>query len=302
MLFERFTEKARRVLVLAQTEARTLGHDFIGTEHILLGLVGEGEGVGAKALMSLGLSLPAVRDRVVAVKGSSGAAPAKNTGRQPFTPRAKKVLEFSLREALQLGHNYIGTEHILLGLVREDEGVAAEVLAGMGVSPSNVRDRVATMLNRYQTDHTLAVSPEVLDRLSGDMVRSAPRSLSIAMVEAMARAARLAASQPVTTGHVLLAILERDASQAAKALAALKVTKPAVEAKLAEIPVDTTSDAGPPQNTVEIKLGQTSTVIEDPELASALRTVTAQEIESALRDAVRRHRDPGGTPDEPGDA
>jgi ATP-dependent Clp protease ATP-binding subunit ClpC len=124
-LFERFTDRARRVLVLAQEEARLLNHSFIGTEHILLGLIHEGEGVAAKALESLGISLEAVREKVEETIGPAGTAP---TGSPPFTPRAKKVLELSLREALQLGHNYIGTEHMLLGLVREGEGVAAQVL------------------------------------------------------------------------------------------------------------------------------------------------------------------------------
>jgi ATP-dependent Clp protease ATP-binding subunit ClpC len=124
-LFERFTDRARRVVVLAQEEARMLNHNYIGTEHILLGLIHEGEGVAAKALESLGISLEAVREQVEEIIGQGQQAP---TGHIPFTPRAKKVLELSLREALQLGHNYIGTEHILLGLIREGEGVAAQVL------------------------------------------------------------------------------------------------------------------------------------------------------------------------------
>ncbi len=123
-VFERFTDRARRVVVLAQEEARLLNHNYIGTEHILLGLIHEGEGVAAKALESLGISLEAVRSQVEEIIGQGGSSPS---GHIPFTPRAKKVLELSLREALQLGHNYIGTEHILLGLIREGEGVAAQV-------------------------------------------------------------------------------------------------------------------------------------------------------------------------------
>ena len=111
-MFERFTDRARRVVVLAQEEARLLNHSYIGTEHILLGLIHEGEGVAAKALESLGISLEAVRSQVEEIIGQGGSSPS---GHIPFTPRAKKVLELSLREALQLGHNYIGTEHILLG-------------------------------------------------------------------------------------------------------------------------------------------------------------------------------------------
>ena len=126
-MFERFTDRARRVVVLAQEEARLLNHSYIGTEHILLGLIHEGEGVAAKALESLGISLEAVRNQVQDIIGQGGSSPS---GHIPFTPRAKKVLELSLREALQLGHNYIGTEHILLGLIREGElrQVAAELV------------------------------------------------------------------------------------------------------------------------------------------------------------------------------
>jgi ATP-dependent Clp protease ATP-binding subunit ClpC len=145
-LFERFTDRARRVLVLAQEEARLLNHNFIGTEHILLGLIHEGEGVAAKALESLGISLEAVREKVEETIGPAGSA---TTGSPPFTPRAKKVLELSLREALQLGHNYIGTEHMLLGLVREGEGVAAQVLVNLGADLSRVRQQVIQLLSGY---------------------------------------------------------------------------------------------------------------------------------------------------------
>ncbi|HUC14736.1 MAG TPA: ATP-dependent Clp protease ATP-binding subunit, partial [Acidimicrobiales bacterium] len=146
-LFERFTDRARRVLVLAQEEARLLNHNFIGTEHILLGLIHEGEGVAAKALESLGISLEAVREKVEETIGPAGTS---TTGSPPFTPRAKKVLELSLREALQLGHNYIGTEHMLLGLVREGEGVAAQVLVSLGADLSRVRQQVIQLLSGYQ--------------------------------------------------------------------------------------------------------------------------------------------------------
>jgi ATP-dependent Clp protease ATP-binding subunit ClpC len=145
-LFERFTDRARRVVVLAQEEARLLNHNYIGTEHILLGLIHEGEGVAAKALESLGISLEAVRAQVEEIIGHGGQAPS---GHIPFTPRAKKVLELSLREALQLGHNYIGTEHILLGLIREGEGVAAQVLVKLGADLSRVRQQVIQLLSGY---------------------------------------------------------------------------------------------------------------------------------------------------------
>ncbi|MDA8374641.1 MAG: ATP-dependent Clp protease ATP-binding subunit [Actinomycetota bacterium] len=150
-MFERFTDRARRVLVLAQEEARLLNHNFIGTEHILLGLIHEGEGVAAKALESLGISLEAVREKVEEL---IGPASGPSAGSPPFTPRAKKVLELSLREALQLGHNYIGTEHMLLGLVREGDGVAAQVLTSLGADLSRVRQQVIQILSGYQGRET----------------------------------------------------------------------------------------------------------------------------------------------------
>jgi len=142
-VFQRFSDRARRVVVLAQEEARMLNHNYIGTEHLLLGLIQEGEGVAAKALESMGISLEAVRNQVEEIIGRGTSAP---TGHIPFTPRAKKVLELSLREALQLGHNYIGTEHILLGLIREGEGVAAQVLTKLGADLDRVRNQVVQLL------------------------------------------------------------------------------------------------------------------------------------------------------------
>ena len=152
-MFERFTDRARRVVVLAQEEARMLSHNYIGTEHILLGLIHEGEGVAAKALESLGISLEAVRAQVEEIIGQGQQAPS---GHIPFTPRAKKVLELSLREALQLGHNYIGTEHILLGLIREGEGVAAQVLVKLGADLNRVRQQVIQLLSGFQGKETAA--------------------------------------------------------------------------------------------------------------------------------------------------
>ena len=155
-MFERFTDRARRVVVLAQEEARMLNHNYIGTEHILLGLIHEGEGVAAKALESMGISLEAVRQQVEEISGQGQQAPS---GHIPFTPRAKKVLELSLREALQLGHNYIGTEHILLGLIREGEGVAAQVLVKLGADLSRVRQTVIQLLSGYQGKEPATAGP-----------------------------------------------------------------------------------------------------------------------------------------------
>jgi ATP-dependent Clp protease ATP-binding subunit ClpC len=143
-MFERFTDRARRVVVLAQDEARMLGHNYIGTEHILLGLIHEGNGVAAKALTAMGIGLEATRQQVEEIIGRGKGA---SEGHIPFTPRAKKVLELSLREALQLGHDYIGTEHILLGLIREGDGVAAQVLVGFGADLNRVRQQVIQLLH-----------------------------------------------------------------------------------------------------------------------------------------------------------
>ena len=146
-MFERFTDRARRVVVLAQDEARGLKHNYIGTEHLLLGLISEGEGVAAKALETMGIKGEAVRASVIEIIGE-GEKPVE--GHIPFTPRAKRVFELSLREALQLGHNYIGTEHLLLGLLKEGEGVAAQVLTKQGADLAQVRQTVIQMLNGYQ--------------------------------------------------------------------------------------------------------------------------------------------------------
>jgi ATP-dependent Clp protease ATP-binding subunit ClpA len=162
-MFERFTDRARRVVVLAQEEARLLNHNYVGTEHILLGLIQESQGVAAKALESLGISLEAVRAQVEEIIGQGQSAP---TGHIPFTPRAKKVLELSLREAKQLGHDYIGTEHILLGLIREGEGVAAQVLVRLGGDLSRVRQQVVQLLGGYAVGGEEAVARARLVRMT----------------------------------------------------------------------------------------------------------------------------------------
>jgi ATP-dependent Clp protease ATP-binding subunit ClpC len=148
-MFERFTDRARRVVVLAQDEARDLGHAYIGTEHLLLGLIRERDGVAARALVSLGVSPAAIRQQVVEAVGKGGGQPP---GHIPFTPRAKKILELALRESRQLGHEYIGTEHILLGIVREREGVAAQVLQYQGLTLEVVRQSVIQILSGYSNE------------------------------------------------------------------------------------------------------------------------------------------------------
>jgi ATP-dependent Clp protease ATP-binding subunit ClpA len=151
-MFERFTERARKVMVLAQDEARRFHHTYIGTEHILLGLVREGEGVSAQALSSLGVTLEEVRKQVESVVGyGEGGMDAQ----APFTPRSKKVLELSLREAMQLGHNYMGTEHLLLGMVRENEGVAARILSNLDLEPGRVRREVLRRIGEEPESYPL---------------------------------------------------------------------------------------------------------------------------------------------------
>jgi len=159
-VFERFTERARQVVVLAQDEARALGHDYIGTEHLLLGLLREEQGVGAQTLQGLGLTLEAVREQVVAHVGRSESN--DHTGQIPFSPRGKRALELALREALGLGHNHIGTEHLLLGLVRQEEGTASTVLHALGRDEETVRSDVVRRL--AGTARTAAVHPVTVGR------------------------------------------------------------------------------------------------------------------------------------------
>ena len=169
-MFERFTDRARRVIVDAQNEARSLSHNYIGPEHILLGLINEDDGVGVKALEAMQISTDTVRGRIKEITGRGQGAPS--TGHIPFTPRAKKVLELSLREALQLGHNYIGTEHILLGLIHEGDGVAAQVLVGLGVELDRTRQLVIQILTgRHREETASAVAEDLRDRLAAMAAR-----------------------------------------------------------------------------------------------------------------------------------
>ena len=171
-MFERFTEQARRVVVLAQDEARMLDHNYIGTEHILLGLIHEGHGLAARALESLGISLAVVRQQVEEIIGRGQQQPP--SGHIPFTPRAKKVLELSLREALQLGHTYIGTEHILLGLIREGDGVAAQVLVGVGVDLNRARQQVIQLVaGRAEPQEEVAIAGDLRAQLASVAARLA---------------------------------------------------------------------------------------------------------------------------------
>jgi len=174
-MFQQFTDRARRVVVLAQEEARLLNHDYLGTEHLLLGLAHEGQGVAAKALELLGIRLEAIRSQVEEIVGQGQRAPS---GHIPFTPRAKKVLELSLRESKQLGHNYIGTEHILLGLVREGEGVAAQVLVKLGADLSRVRQQVVQLLSGSAGDPEVAAGTRPVPMTAPDELREAGERLA----------------------------------------------------------------------------------------------------------------------------
>jgi ATP-dependent Clp protease ATP-binding subunit ClpA len=218
-MFERFTERARQVVVLAQQEARVLKHQYIGTEHLLLGLLGEKEGVAAHVLVGLGFTLELVRSDVVKIAGSGQEV---TSGQIPFTPNAKRMLELSLREALSLGHNYIGTEHLLLGLAREWEGVAARVLLDHGAEAERVRSEVMRVV----------VGPEYAERYYGPAgalasgqakptpavsagparaVPSAPTppSFAQALARALEHAAARAGDRPLDVGDLLLALLEQ---------------------------------------------------------------------------------------------
>lgn len=256
-MFERFTDRARRTLVLAQEEARNLGHNFIGTEHILLGLALEGEGVAAKALAARGITTDAIREKVRETIGP-GAEPV--TGQPPFTPRSKKVLELSLREALQLGHNYIGTEHLLLGLIREGEGVAAQVLVTLGAGLDDTRQAVIDILMRYTTG-AAANAPAAANREFSPAVKTA-----LQMVASMTPEGEV-----VTSGRLLLGLALQVESQASKILVEQLNVDLSVLAQLVQsTPVDDTSDEDPEARLVELRIGRRVVKL-GPALARRLR-------------------------------
>jgi ATP-dependent Clp protease ATP-binding subunit ClpA len=243
-MFERFTKRARRVVVLAQEEARELRHNYIGTEHILLGILAEPESVAARALTRFDVSLAGARDKVTAIVGIGQKELKK--GHIPFTPRAKKVLELALREALQLHHNYIGTEHILLGLVREGDGVAAQVLKEYaGGDLLAVRAAVLDLLpagqpaqGRRWLRRRAAVSAEEAEEQ--EEIRTTP-----AAETSIDEAARLAGPNPVGSHHLLLAALGDPDTAAARALATLGVDLERAREVLRNADVVGTSDEPP---------------------------------------------------------
>ncbi|MQA61707.1 MAG: Clp protease [Actinophytocola sp.] len=223
-MFERFTDRARAVVVRAQDEARMLNHNYIGTEHLLLGLLDENGGAAARVLESLGIDAARVRIQIEEIIGSGEQTPS---GHIPFTPRAKKVMELALREALQLKHNYISTEHILLGLIREGEGVAAQVLVALGVELKQVRTAV-------------------VDQLEGGVTTVDPApSRSEAAKQALSEAQQLAGGAPLGSHHLLAALAGADGSMAARVLAELGVHPEAIAEKMGELDPDDTTDATP---------------------------------------------------------
>jgi ATP-dependent Clp protease ATP-binding subunit ClpA len=209
-MFERFSDPARRVVVLAQEEARLLNHNYIGTEHLLLGLIHEGEALAARALRSLGINLDTVRQEVDEIIGRGGSPPS---GHIPFTPRAKKVLELSLREAMQLGHNHIGTEHILLGLLREGEGVACQVLVKLGANLPKVRARVYELLAGGAMEETTA------ERVPIPGVSSELR----AVIAEASRAAEAKGASEVAPIHLFLAAVDHPDGAAGRMLRAVGI-------------------------------------------------------------------------------
>jgi hypothetical protein len=225
-MFERFTDRARRVVVLAQEEARLLNHNYIGTEHILLGLIHEGKGVAATALESMGVSLAAVRSQVEEIIGEGQAPP---TGHLPFTPRAKKVLELSLREAIQIGHKYIGTEHILLGLIREGEGVAAQVLLKLGADLNRVRQQVIELVEGFSGTGEGQTEPPI--ELEGFSARVARAEEIEAEAAAVAAEFGHGSAEP---GHHWVAALRLNLRQMEKAIEAYRAKLAWAERHLAE--------------------------------------------------------------------
>jgi ATP-dependent Clp protease ATP-binding subunit ClpA len=277
-MFERFTDRARRVVVLAQEEARELQHNYIGTEHILLALIGEGNGVAFRVLDRLGMSVDGTREEVKAMVGIGSGAP---TGHIPFTPRAKKTLELSLREALQLSHNYIGTEHLLLGVIREGEGVGAQILKQHSADLATVRTEVVDLLATYQPETARrtrwlrrpSVSP---GSEPGKPGKSTELRTTPAADSSLSEAARLAGTKPVGSHHLLLAALGDPDSAAAKALTALGVDLDQAREALTSADVTGTSDeppeeAGRRQMVVHVTDGKLTIEATDPVIVEAGR-------------------------------
>jgi ATP-dependent Clp protease ATP-binding subunit ClpA len=279
-MFERFTNKARHVVVLAQEEARKLQHNYIGTEHILLGLLGERDGFAFRVLEGFGMTLDGTREEVKAIVGTGTVTPS---GHIPFTPRAKKTLELSLREALQLHHNYIGTEHILLGVIREGEGVGAQVLRQHAADLLEVRTAVLDLLPAAAAAAQAGRGRRWLRRRSAadplaanDPVEQTELRTTPAADTSLSEAARLAGSQPVGSHHLLLAALADPDTAAARALAALGVDLDQAKEALRGADVTGTSDeqpeeAGRRQMTIHVSDEKLTIEATDPVIVKAGR-------------------------------
>jgi ATP-dependent Clp protease ATP-binding subunit ClpA len=313
-MFERFTARARRSIVLAQEEAGALSHNYIGTEHILLGLLREGQGVGPRALAQFGLTLEGTRAEVTAIVGEGKQpAPGKHI---PFTPRAKKVLELSLREALSLHHNYIGTEHILLGLIREGDGVAAQILRKhadlmqirtaaldllQGTAPGEPRRRVA-WARRLAADvrGTFGMGGGESED-EGEVGEVTVLNATPAADETIATAARLAGGEPVGSHHLLLAALTDANSAAAQILASLGVDLTRAKDALHNADITGTSDelpeeAGRRQMNFRVTDEVLTIVAVDQTLVKAASAALATLSEEAAPGGVIRGADLTGLP------
>ena len=262
-MFERFTDAARRVVVSAQEEARSLKHNYIGTEHVLLGLLAEPDGAAARALAGAGVTPENARDQIVKIVNVGDTEPH---GHIPFTPRAKKVLELSLREALHLRHHDIGSEHILLGILREGQGVAAQALAGLGTDTERLRRevvRLAGSARRAGPDEPLTPRP----------------AHTPAAAEVLATAEELASGSPIGSHHLLEALARSHRSAAGHALAAAGVDVEVLAAKLDEVGLEGTTDLTPEEEAArqaEIRLDgdEVHLVLRDPAVVDRVRAVS----------------------------
>jgi ATP-dependent Clp protease ATP-binding subunit ClpC len=262
-MFERFTPRARRVVVLAQDAAREMGHSQIKPEHLLLALK-EGEGLASNAMAQSGVDGAALRLRVA--ESMKAEPSARRLDRVPFSPEAKKALELSLRAALALGHNYIGTEHLFLGVQRKAEQGDRTLDELLGVAAADVHNRLTEMLGGAS---------------------AGPSMRSPALQSAMKSARREAGQTPMTTGHMLAAMVVDTDSQAARALTAMGITSEAVHAAIADVPLASTSDAAPSPRSVAITIGETTTLIGDPDVAAALGQLSPVQLREAIKKAVQ---------------
>ena len=293
-MFERFTSRARHVVVLAQEEARQLQHNYIGTEHILLGLLGESDGLASRALERFGMSLDGARDEVKAIVGTGKSTPS---GHIPFTPRAKKTLELALREALQLHHNYIGTEHILLGVIREGDGVGARILKQHAADLGTVRATVLELLSTMPTESVRRTRwlrralPALGASEPGEPGKSTELQTTPAADRSLSEAARLAGSRPVGSHHLLLAALGDPDTAAARALAALGVDLDHAREALRRADVTGTSD----EPTEEAGLRQMLIRVTDNQLTIEATDPVIVRLGRAALEALGDQAEPAGT-------